>query len=380
MSGHAVPRPAHRAAKGVLAALGIVLAVLVALVLPSSMAADSPAVRAVLFYSPTCPHCHQVIIDDLPPIEIRFGDQLEVLLVDVSTPTGRSIFEAAVDQFDVPDDRMGVPMMIVGDAVLVGSVEIPEQLPAYVERLLASGGADWPPIAGLGSLLPVPALTTPPASHEPGSGGPGPAPTGQSQEAIASDRASAAPADSVVDLVARDPIGNTLAIVVLVGLLWSLAWASFAIVGGRARVTLIPQSRWIPLLALAGLSVAGYLSGVELTDSSAICGPVGNCNLVHASVYARVFGIPVGLLGVAGYAAILACWVTARRSGGMLEGAARIGLLVVAVSGTLFSVYLTFLEPFVLGATCAWCLASAVLMAAILVMAATSLAGRAPNR
>ena len=38
--------------------------------------------------------------------------------------------------------------------------------------------------------------------------------------------------------------------------------------------------------------------------------------------------------------------------------------------GTLFSIYLTFLEPFVIGASCAWCLASAVLMTAILVMSA----------
>jgi uncharacterized membrane protein len=39
--------------------------------------------------------------------------------------------------------------------------------------------------------------------------------------------------------------------------------------------------------------------------------------------------------------------------------------------GTLFSIYLTFLEPFVIGATCAWCLASAVIMTALLWLAAT---------
>jgi uncharacterized membrane protein len=38
----------------------------------------------------------------------------------------------------------------------------------------------------------------------------------------------------------------------------------------------------------------------------------------------------------------------------------------VALVGTLFSVYLTFLEPFVLGATCAWCLTSAVLQTLLL--------------
>jgi uncharacterized membrane protein len=34
----------------------------------------------------------------------------------------------------------------------------------------------------------------------------------------------------------------------------------------------------------------------------------------------------------------------------------------MTVAGTMFSIYLTFLEPFVIGATCAWCLTSAVLM------------------
>jgi len=42
---------------------------------------------------------------------------------------------------------------------------------------------------------------------------------------------------------------------------------------------------------------------------------------------------------------------------------ARFGL---AAGGTLFSIYLTFLEPFVIGATCAWCLTSAIIMTALL--------------
>jgi uncharacterized membrane protein len=364
VNGHAATRPAHGTGKGGFAVLGLVLAILGALTVPASVTADSATVRAVLFYSPTCPHCHQVLEHGLSPIKARFGDQLEVLLVDVSTSAGRRLYQAAVEHFDVPDDRIGVPTMIVGDAVLVGSIEIPEQLPSHVERLLASGGADWPPIAGLAGLLPSPALT----------------PLPPSQEAIAPDAAASAPVDSVMDRVARDPIGNTLAIVVLIGLLGSLAWAAATIVKAHAWVIAGPPSGWIPFLALAGLSVAAYLSGVELTGSSAVCGPVGDCNVVHTSIYARVLGIPVGLLGVAGYAAILACWVVARRSGAMLEGAATIGLFALAVAGTLFSVYLTFLEPFVLGSTCSWCLASAVLMAAILVMAAASLSRRAPNR
>jgi len=42
------------------------------------------------------------------------------------------------------------------------------------------------------------------------------------------------------------------------------------------------------------------------------------------------------------------------------------GLWLVALVGTLFSIYLTVLEPFVIGATCMWCVASAVAMTLLL--------------
>ena len=111
---------------------------------------------------------------------------------------------------------------------------------------------------------------------------------------------------------------------------------------------------------------------MELAGSAAVCGPVGDCNLVHASAYARVLGVPLGLLGTAGYAAILCCWLVAHRAREARATAARYGLVGLAAAGTIFSAYLTFLEPFVIGASCAWCLASALLMDATLVLAAAS--------
>jgi thiol-disulfide isomerase/thioredoxin len=46
--------------------------------------ADEPAVRAVLFYSPTCPHCHEVIQNTLIPMVDRYGDRLQILAIDVT--------------------------------------------------------------------------------------------------------------------------------------------------------------------------------------------------------------------------------------------------------------------------------------------------------
>jgi uncharacterized membrane protein len=131
--------------------------------------------------------------------------------------------------------------------------------------------------------------------------------------------------------------------------------------------------RWvIPALTVVGLIVAGYLSFVEVTQTEAVCGPVGDCNTVQQSPYAQLFGlIPVGLLGLMGYVAIIIAWgIQYYGPAGWRKYA---GWVVwgMALVGTFFSMYLTFLEPFVIGATCAWCLTSAIVMTLIL-LAATS--------
>ena len=123
----------------------------------------------------------------------------------------------------------------------------------------------------------------------------------------------------------------------------------------------------IPALVLVGTGVASYLSFIEVTHAEAVCGPVGDCNTVNQSEYAYLFGVlPVGVLGLVGYGAILVLWVLRHSGSGPTHRRATLGLWGAALFGTAFSVYLTFLEPFVIGATCAWCLTSAVIMTLIL--------------
>jgi uncharacterized membrane protein len=74
-----------------------------------------------------------------------------------------------------------------------------------------------------------------------------------------------------------------------------------------------------------------------------------------------LFGVlPVGLLGLLGYVGILTGWLISRFTSGQISRLAVIAVFAMAFVGTLFSIYLTTLEPFVIGATCAWCLASAI--------------------
>jgi uncharacterized membrane protein len=352
-------------------AVAVALAALVAAIGPATVSADDGTVRAVLFYSPSCPHCHQVLTVDLPVIQDRFGERLEVATVDVSREGGARLYESFVNAFDVPGDRLGVPTLVIGDAVLVGSLEIPAYLPGLVEDGLARGGTDWPPIPGLAEALATPAIampSTPPDDPATPSSSASATPARPDSDPGAGTGGIDLSPAAVAERYARDPLGNTLSILVLIVLALSIARAvaDLQLAGAAARPA---PSAWIAAAALVGLAAAVYLSVVELTSGTAVCGPVGDCNAVHASDYARILGVPVGLLGVVGYVLILGCWLLDRVGPATAARSGHLMLFLLALGGTIFSAYLTFLEPFVIGATCGWCLLSAMTMAAILHLA-----------
>jgi uncharacterized membrane protein len=123
------------------------------------------------------------------------------------------------------------------------------------------------------------------------------------------------------------------------------------------------------VLCIIGLGVAGYLSYVETLQVEAYCGVVGDCNTVQQSEYARLFGIlPVGILGLLGFAMILAAWVVSQIAKGKWGDYASLAQFLLTTFATLFSMYLTFLEPFVIGATCLWCLSSTVICTILLLL------------
>ena len=123
----------------------------------------------------------------------------------------------------------------------------------------------------------------------------------------------------------------------------------------------------LPAVAIGGMLLAGYLFYIELTHHDPYCGPIGDCLRVQQSPYAWLFGwLPVGGLGLAGYGLILIGWLAYRRSTGRRRAAIGIMLAGMLGFGALFSAYLTFIELFVIGAMCAWCLTSALLMLLLL--------------
>ena len=110
------------------------------------------------------------------------------------------------------------------------------------------------------------------------------------------------------------------------------------------------------LVAVLGLAVAGYLTYVHYAELEPLCvGGGGGCERVQSSDYAELAGIPVAVLGFAGYALILASlWVPG--------DAGRVGGALLALVGFGFSIYLTWVELFEIDAVCQWCVVSAVLM------------------
>ncbi len=153
-------------------------------------------------------------------------------------------------------------------------------------------------------------------------------------------------------------------------LLYALGTAVWLALGREVAVIDPWDGRLIPLLAAAGLAVALYLTYVETTNTQAVCGLVGNCNEVQASPFARLFGVlPVGLLGAIGYVAVAAAWAAGRFGRGPWVRVAPLAILGMTLFGVLFSIYLTYLELFIIRAVCIWCVTSAVIMAALLALA-----------
>lgn len=119
------------------------------------------------------------------------------------------------------------------------------------------------------------------------------------------------------------------------------------------------------LLTLAGIGIASYLTTVHYADQPIVCSGIGDCELVNQSKYASLAGVPVALLGGLAYVSMLAliggAWL--RRSATLLAAA-----WGIALAGFAFSMYLTYIELYVLDAICIYCVGSASILTALLAL------------
>ncbi len=133
------------------------------------------------------------------------------------------------------------------------------------------------------------------------------------------------------------------------------------------RITLI-------VLTVVGLGVASYLTYIHYAGIKPICGRGGGtCLKVQTSRYSKIEGVPVALVGLIGYIAILISLLLPENE------RTRFATGALTLGGFGFSAYLTYREVFSLEAICEWCVSSAVIMTIMMVSVWGFLRGGGPR-
>jgi uncharacterized membrane protein len=123
------------------------------------------------------------------------------------------------------------------------------------------------------------------------------------------------------------------------------------------------RSLRITLLGLTaiGVCLAGYLTYLHYSGTTPPCSISGNpCSQVQKSRYSELAGVPVALIGLLGYIAILASLLAPESEN------SRLATVAFALVGFGFSAYLTYRELFTLHKICEWCVGSAILITIIM--------------
>jgi uncharacterized membrane protein len=126
-------------------------------------------------------------------------------------------------------------------------------------------------------------------------------------------------------------------------------------------------------LAILGILVSVYMTIYKLTENNSMCLGNGGCSTVNSSAYSSIYGIPVALVGVGGYLAILALLLVERRNAFLTTN----GTLVIfglALLGFLFTLYLVYVELALIHALCPFCVTSQVTMTILFVLSVIRLA------
>ena len=124
----------------------------------------------------------------------------------------------------------------------------------------------------------------------------------------------------------------------------------------------------ILILALCGLADSAYIAQHEMSGTPLICDieNLSGCNVVVASPYSYVFGIPLAQYGILFYSIV---FVLAALELVIFDQLLRRALQGVSLIGVLASMYFTFVQIFFIDAYCIYCLASALIALLILILA-----------
>lgn len=120
-------------------------------------------------------------------------------------------------------------------------------------------------------------------------------------------------------------------------------------------------------LTIIGLLVSIYMTIYKVTNNESMCVGSSGCSEVNASRYSEINGIPVAVLGVLGYAAILALLFLEQRPG-IFQQNGTMMFFGISLLGFLFTLYLIYLEIALIKAYCPFCLTSQAVMTFIFII------------
>ena len=305
-----------------------------------------PVVHAVLLWSNGCTSCSQVLTEILPKLQDKYNSRLSIMLIELVTADDIGNLYTLGSELGFSKEQVSVPFLIIDHTALIGANDIRDRLPELIDEYISAGGLEYPNLPSLSQLFPKGVAFT---SFNPD---------------------QLLPAQTTTDAKAT---GMAIAWIIMAFMVLTLILVIVMILRAFQGKPIGKANRWfdiaIPVLSIIGLAVSLYLTYVEFTQSRALCGPVGDCNAVQSSPYAKLFGVvPIGLVGAVGYIAILVAWVWCRIRSDSLARIAGLIMFGMALFGTLFSIYLTYLELFVIHAVCIWCLSSAVLITVLMLL------------
>ena len=122
------------------------------------------------------------------------------------------------------------------------------------------------------------------------------------------------------------------------------------------------------VVALSGIVDAVYLTIHSLTGESVPCTIVAGCEMVLTSEYAKIAGIPLGVFGAAAYFSAFSLAILT--AFGNSKTWFLFGIQVVLMA--LFTLWLLYLQAFVIGAFCQFCLLSAIVTFTLSIIAILS--------
>lgn len=124
----------------------------------------------------------------------------------------------------------------------------------------------------------------------------------------------------------------------------------------------------IVIFAILGAIDSTYLLIYKLTGNNRMCLGNGGCHNVNFSSYSEIYGIPISAIGLVAYLAMVGIILLEPRLR-LLEDNGPLLLFGMGITGVAFSAYLTYLEIYVIHAVCPFCVASAIIITLIFVIA-----------